>query len=50
MNMPPVVKGLLLANVIMFVLDSAMGMFGADVNLSSLLGLYYFNQPLFGIW
>ena len=50
MNMPPVVKGLLLANVIMFVLDSAMGMFGADVNLSSLLGLYYFKQPLFGIW
>lgn len=50
MNMPPVVKGLLLANVIMFVLDSALGMFGVNVDLSALLGLWYFKQPMFAFW
>lgn len=50
MNMPPVVKGLLLANVIMFVLDSAMAMFGWNINLSAILGLWYFKHPLFAIW
>ncbi|MBR3091956.1 MAG: rhomboid family intramembrane serine protease [Bacteroidaceae bacterium] len=50
MNMPPVVKGLLLANVIMFVIDSAIPLLGWDVDLSSVLGLYYFQQPLFRPW
>lgn len=50
MNMPPVVKALLLANVILFVIDSALPLLGLNINLSSALGLYYFGHPYFRPW
>ncbi len=50
MRMPPVVKYLLLANVIMFVIDSALSLSNFNIELSSILGLYYFKHPYFQIW
>jgi len=46
---PPVVKNLLIINVVMF-LGTMFFERVLHVNLSALLGLYYFQSPLFGPW
>lgn len=45
-NIPPVVKNLLIINVIFYI---AMMMFGGQV-MTSLLGVHYFDSPDFRIW
>src|SRR5680860_771231 len=44
-NMPPVVKNLLILNVIMFIVTSLGEMQG--IPMTSMLGGYVFNSPLF---
>src|SRR6476660_7752830 len=45
-NIPPVVKNLLIINVIFYI---AMMMFGAQ-GMTTLLGVHYFDSPAFRIW
>lgn len=45
-NIPPVVKNLLIINVIFYI---AMMMFGGPI-MTSLLGVHYFDSPDFRIW
>jgi membrane associated rhomboid family serine protease len=45
-NIPPVVKNLLIINVIFYI---AMMMFGAE-GMTNLLGVHYFDSPDFRIW
>jgi len=48
-NTPPVTKNLLIINVVMFLITMVSGrMF--NINLSSVLGLFYFQSPYFGPW
>jgi membrane associated rhomboid family serine protease len=48
-NTPPVTKNLLIINVVMFVITMVSGrMF--NINLSAVLGLFYFQSPYFGPW
>jgi membrane associated rhomboid family serine protease len=46
-NMPPVVKNLLIINIIFFIATYALGQF---VDLQRLLSAYYFNSPFFKPW
>lgn len=48
-NTPPVVKNLLIINVVMYL---GMVIFGRffNIDLNRLLGLYYFQSPYFGPW
>ncbi|MBB5396730.1 rhomboid family intramembrane serine protease [Mucilaginibacter sp. AK015] len=46
-NMPPVVKNLLIINIIFFIATYALGRL---VNLDQLLAVYYPNSPLFRPW
>ncbi|RYU86946.1 rhomboid family intramembrane serine protease [Mucilaginibacter terrigena] len=46
-NMPPVVKNLLIINIIFFIATYALAQF---VNLQALLSAYYFNSPFFKPW
>jgi membrane associated rhomboid family serine protease len=46
--MPPVVKNLIIINVIMVVLQFALGRMG--INLGDYLGLHYWASPLFRWW
>ena len=48
-NTPPVVKNLLIINVVMF-LGSIIFQRFLNINLNALLGLFYFQSPLFGPW
>ncbi|MHB1179925.1 MAG: rhomboid family intramembrane serine protease [Daejeonella sp.] len=45
-NIPPVVKNLLIINVIFYI---AMMMFGGPI-MTNILGVYYFDSPNFHIW
>ncbi len=48
-NTPPVTKNLLIINVVMFLITMVFGrMF--NINLSAILGLFYFQSPYFGPW
>jgi len=48
-NIPPVTKNLLLINVVMFLITMVFErMF--NINLSRMLGLFYFQSPFFGPW
>jgi len=45
-NTPPVKKNLLIINVVMFLITMVSGrMF--NINLSAILGLFYFQSPYF---
>jgi membrane associated rhomboid family serine protease len=46
-NMPPVVKNLLIINIIFFIATYALAKF---INLQGLLSAYYFNSPFFKPW
>lgn len=48
-NTPPVVKNLLIINVVMYLGMVVFGRF-LNVDLNRLLGLYYFQSPYFGPW
>lgn len=48
-NTPPVVKNLLIINVVMFFGMIIFRQF-FSINLNALLGLYYFQSPYFGPW
>jgi membrane associated rhomboid family serine protease len=45
MNIPPIIKGLLLINIAAYIIDELFGN-----QLSLIFGLYYFAHPNFGIW
>ena len=48
-NIPPVTKNLLIINVVMFLVTMVFGrMF--NINLSRVLGLFYFQSPFFSPW
>lgn len=49
MIMPPVVKSLLIANLVFFGLDFAL-QYGMGLDLSAMLGLFYIFHPLFRVW
>jgi len=48
-NTPPVVKNLLIINVVMFLGSMLFRQF-FNVNLNAVLGLFYFQSPYFGPW
>lgn len=48
-NIPPVVKNLLILNIICFI-PTALFSHGDSDPVASLLGGYYFNSPLFRLW
>ncbi|MCM1312369.1 MAG: rhomboid family intramembrane serine protease [Bacteroides sp.] len=47
MNMPPVVKTLLLLNVVVFIIDMLFPMISGGISLSGIFGLRYFLYPGF---
>ena len=45
MNIPPIVKGLLILNIVAYIFAELLG-----VQYSGMLALYYYKSPLFHIW
>ncbi len=45
MNIPSIVKGLLILNIVVFIIFELLG-----DQYSSILGLYYYRTPMFNIW
>ena len=45
MNIPPIVKGLLILNIVAYIVAELIG-----AQYSSMLALYYYKSPLFQIW
>lgn len=48
--MPPVVKTLLLLNIVAFIIDMLFPMISGGMPLSSILGLYYMFHPNFHLF
>ncbi|MGI4749362.1 MAG: rhomboid family intramembrane serine protease [Janthinobacterium lividum] len=47
-NIPPVVKNLLIINVLFFIATLVFGNMG--IRLENILGAFYFNSPYFRVW